>query len=132
MIIVKRIEASWSYYTYHAGNGKNLYLNNTDTPVTNSDRWNDTTPTNQVFSLGSGGGTNASGVTMIAYCFAEKLRYCKIGKYWGNGDTSTEHLFIQALLRPLYYIKIFRKRMNGLLKIIKHLAITQLTLCFGI
>ena len=88
MIIVKRIEASWSYYTYHAsvGNGKNLYLNNTDTPVTNSDRWNDTTPTNQVFSLGNNGGTNGSGVNMIAYCFAEKTGYCKIGKYRGNGN----------------------------------------------
>ena len=105
MIIVKNTTASgWSWLTYHVSIGatKNLYLNNTDTPVTSSDRWQDTTPTSSVFYLGSNGGVNGSGNTMIAYCFADVQGYSKFGSYVGNGNADGP--FIYTGFKPAFVL----------------------------
>jgi len=105
MIIVKnRTVSGFSWYTYHTSIGatKNMYLNNTDTPVTASDRWNDTEPTSSVFSVGTNGGTNGSGNNMIAYCFAEKTGYSKIGSYTGNA--SDDGPFVYTGFKPAFVI----------------------------
>jgi len=97
MIIVKNRTASgFSWYTYHTSVGatKNLYLNNTDTPVTASDRWNDTEPTSSVFSVGTNGGTNGSGNNMLAYCFAEVKGFSKFGSYIGNGNADGSFIYL--------------------------------------
>ena len=106
MIIVKNTTGSgWSWYTYHVSIGatKNLYLNNDDATVTSSDRWQDTTPTSSVFYLGSNGGVNGSGNTMIAYCFADVQGFSKFGSYIGNGS-ATDGAFCYTGFKPSFVI----------------------------
>jgi hypothetical protein len=56
--------------------------------------WNRTAFTSTVFTLGDGqagdwtGRTNRSGYSMLAYCFAEKQGYSKLGSYIGNGNAN--------------------------------------------
>ena len=90
MIIVKKRSGAANWYTYHQslGNNKRLSLNETDASATDNNAWNQTTPTSSVFSVGASGTTNASGATTIAYCFAEKKGYSKIGSYIGNGNAN--------------------------------------------
>ena len=90
MIIVKKRSGAANWYTYHQslGNDKRLSLNETDASATDNNAWNQTTPTSSVFSVGASGTTNASGATTIAYCFAEKKGYSKIGSYIGNGNAN--------------------------------------------
>jgi hypothetical protein len=64
--------------------------------VSNSAIWQNTAPTNNIFSVGSFSGTNSS-QSMIAYCFAEKKGFSKFGSYTGNGNAEMVHLFIQDL-----------------------------------
>ena len=88
-IIIRRLAAS-STVVYHdsLGNNKRLVLDGTDTPSTSSTFFYSTSPTNQVFSVGTDGGSNGSTDDYIAYCFAEKPGYSKMGKYTGNGQGS--------------------------------------------
>ena len=51
-----------------------------------ADGWNDTKPTNTVFSIGSKTHHNTSGAASIAYCFAEIKGFSKFGFYIGNGN----------------------------------------------
>ena len=90
MIIVKNVSTSDSWNVYHEsiGNGKRLFLDTTGAESSTSDAWNDTTPTSSVFSIGTNTGTNGSGNTLIAYCFAEKVGYSKFNAYVGNGSTN--------------------------------------------
>jgi len=50
--------------------------------------WNDTAPTDSVFTLGTNGGVNGSGSTYIAYLFASVDGVSKVGSYTGDGNTS--------------------------------------------
>ena len=70
--------------------------------------WNDTAPTNSVFSLGSNGDVNTSGRTYIAFCFAEKTGFSKVGTYTGNG--STNGVFNYTGFKPTFVII---KRLNS-------------------
>jgi hypothetical protein len=65
-----------------------LYLNFTDAEVTRSE-WNNTTPTNSVFSMSTSAAVNASGADYVAYLFATKSGISKVGSYAGNGTSQT-------------------------------------------
>ena len=82
MILIKRLSADDNWIVYHnsLGGTKNLYLDATNAEATRSDTFNNTAPTSSVFSLGSATGTNGSGSTYIAYCFADVKRLLKIWK----------------------------------------------------
>jgi len=86
---------SYGWYCYHASLGatKSLYLHTSDSEVTSSDRWNNTTPTSSVFSLGTNAGTNGS-TNMIAYCFADVTGYSKFGSYVGNGNADGTFVYL--------------------------------------
>ena len=86
-IIIRRLAASTTV-VYHAemGNTTRLELDGTGTGSTNSSFFNNTSPTTTTFSVGTDAGSNGSTDGYVAYCFAEKTGYCKIAKYWGNGD----------------------------------------------
>ena len=60
--------------------------------------YNGTSAGSSVFTLGSGGNTNQSSGTYIAYCFAEIEGYSKFGSYTGNG--STDGAFVYTGFRP--------------------------------
>jgi hypothetical protein len=71
-IIVKRTDGVTSWATYHRslGGTKYLTLNTTDASGTNNGAWNDTNPTDSVFTVGDGGFVNTNGATYVAYLFA--------------------------------------------------------------
>jgi len=104
MIIVKNRDNTTGWGVYHAslGNTKYLQLNDTAAEGTASTFWNNTTPTNQVFSIGTSGWMNNSGEKYIAYCFADKKGYSKFGSYTGNGNA--DGTFIYTGFKPAFVI----------------------------
>jgi hypothetical protein len=103
MILVKKTSGSaddWLVYHSSIGATKYMKLNNTVAATSASVAWNDTEPTTTVFSLGSSSVPNASGEDYIAYCFAEKQGYSKIGSYKGNGNASG--IFLYTGFRPAW------------------------------
>jgi hypothetical protein len=71
-IMVKRTDASGDWQVYHRSlaNTEYLVLNSTAAKATGATRWNSTTPTSTVFSIGTDATVNASGGTYVAYIFA--------------------------------------------------------------
>jgi hypothetical protein len=71
-IIVKRTDATADWQVYHRSNANTQYmvLNTTAAVATGATRWNSTTPTDTVFSLGTDTTVNASGGAYVAYLFA--------------------------------------------------------------
>ena len=90
VVLVKRLNATEHWVMYHHKSNatpQDYYLRLNDlTAVADFPMWNDTAPTNQVFSVGTNDAVNASGSTYVAYCFAEKQGYSKFGSYFGNGN----------------------------------------------
>ena len=83
---------SWSVYHKGCNGGVNpeqyrLVLNDTFAETANSTRWNDTAPTESVFTLGTATQGNASGEDYIAYLFASLDGVSKVGSYTGDSTT---------------------------------------------
>jgi len=95
LIIIKSRTSSYNWAVYHSavGSTKYLRLNSTISATTSSTRWNDTTPTSSVFTLGNAVEVNESGGNYIAYCFAEKKGFSKFGSYVGNGNNDGPFCF---------------------------------------
>ena len=104
MIIIKELNNATNWIVYHAstGNDKGLQLNTTAATDTDSTFWNSTTPTSSVFSLGSNGNVNGSSDNYIAYCFAEKTGYSKMGSFVGNGNADAP--FIYCGFKPKWFL----------------------------
>ena len=111
-VIVKRRAISNSqWYVYHGsiGNQSGLNLNSTVAQLANSSGyWNNTSPTNQVISLGNFDDLNKLNNTLIAYAWHSVEGYSKIGKYTGNGNT--DGTFIYTGFSPAF---IMYKKVNG-------------------
>jgi len=95
LIIIKTYEiglnaSAWFVYTSMTGNTKEFYLNTTSGAVTDSNRWEATSPSSTVFTLGSSFSSFPSyyGGDTIAYCFHSVAGYSKIGSYTGNGSST--------------------------------------------
>jgi hypothetical protein len=71
-IIVKRTDTASDWQVYHRSlaNTEYLVLNTTAAKATGATRWNSTTPTSTVFSVGTDASVNASGGTYVAYLWA--------------------------------------------------------------
>ena len=71
-IWVKRTDTTGAWQVYHRSlaNTEYLVLNTTAAKATGATRWNSTTPTSAVFSIGTDATVNASGGTYVAYLFA--------------------------------------------------------------
>ena len=73
--------ATWGYYQF---------LNQTAIAVdSGTGMWNNTAPTDSVFSLGTYGYSNNTGSNYIAYLFATLPGISKVGSYTGNGSSQT-------------------------------------------
>jgi hypothetical protein len=85
-IMVKRLDASADWQVYHRSlaNTQYLVLNSSAGAATGATRWNSTTPTDTVFSLGTDATVNASGGTYVAYLFAHDAG--------GFGATGTDNV----------------------------------------
>jgi hypothetical protein len=72
LIFIKRTDTTGDWQVYHRSlaNTEYLVLNTTAAKTTGATRWNSTTPTTSVFSLGTDATVNASGGTYVAYLFA--------------------------------------------------------------
>lgn len=72
MIYVKRTDtaADWQVYHRSLANTEYMVLNLQDAKATGATRWNSTTATTSVFSVGTDATVNASGGTYVAYLFA--------------------------------------------------------------
>lgn len=89
LIIGKRLVNSggnWTVFAEPVGATAALQLNTTIAAATATAYFNDTAPTDSVFTLGSNSNLNNTEET-IAYCFHSVAGYSKIGSY--NGSTTT-------------------------------------------
>jgi hypothetical protein len=102
MFIVKNrsITETWRPYHVALGGGQALALNGTNATDTDASYWSNTNPTSSVFTVGTNTGTNGSGNSMIAYCFAEVKGYSKFGSYTGNG--SADGTFVYTGFKPAF------------------------------
>tara|TARA_R100001530_G_scaffold129588_1_gene100012 strand:- start:636 stop:1688 length:1053 start_codon:yes stop_codon:yes gene_type:complete len=86
------------------GNGSTLYYtdpwtdcmemaSNASTWTDKDTFWNDTAPTSTVFSVKNHNTTNKSGDDYVAYCFAEKNGFSKMGFYKGNGNANGSYIY---------------------------------------
>jgi hypothetical protein len=70
-IIVKKTNGTYNWQIYHNAVGATKFLEfNTLQAQTSSAVWNDTAPTDSVFTVGNEYGVNQSGSTYVAYLFA--------------------------------------------------------------
>jgi len=72
-MVVKRTSGSgtnWMCFHRSVGATKGALLNGTNAFTTDSTTWNDTAPTDSVFSLGTDGNVNKTGHDYVAYLFA--------------------------------------------------------------
>ena len=76
---------------------KFLGFNSTGVTATSSGEWNNTAPTNTVFTIGNQGRVNTNTHTYIAYCFHNVEGYCKVGQYRGNGQGGTARLWFTVV-----------------------------------
>ena len=93
MILVKRTDTAADWQVYHRSNANTQYqvLNTTAAVATGATRWNSTTPTSSVFTVGTDTTVNASGGTYVAYLFAHDTSSTGIiqcGSYTGNGSAT--------------------------------------------
>ena len=93
--------SNWRCYHVDVGNDKCLNLNETGAAETNT-MWNDTTPTDTVYSTGSNNDGNKSGESIIEYVFTEKTGFSKFGKYQGNGNA--DGAFIYTGFKPTWLL----------------------------
>jgi hypothetical protein len=98
-IMVKRTDttANWQVYHRSLANTQYMVLNSVAAAATGATRWNSTTPTDTVFSLGTDVTVNASGGTYVAYIFAHNAggfgltdtdNVISCGSYTGNGSST--------------------------------------------
>ena len=87
VIIVKAtsISSNWAMYHTSLGNTKYMQINNYyGAGITDSTFWNNTSPTDSVFTLGTSSVVNQSGVSYVAYIYASDAG--------GFGDDGTENI----------------------------------------
>jgi hypothetical protein len=91
MIVKSRTSGSEHWTVYHSAltATSTIWLNLTNDKLVSSTRWNDTEPTDSVFTLGTQGQVNASGNSFIALLFATLAGVSKVGSYTGNGSNQT-------------------------------------------
>ena len=93
---------NWQVYHVVGGNTGNYVFNNTDAFADDDSRWNDTTPSSTVWTMGSGATVNYNGRTFVAYVWADVQGFSKCGSYEGNANT--DGTFIYTGFRPALVI----------------------------
>jgi len=106
MIIIKNRDSVKHWLVYHQATSvsatRGSFLDLTDPSDGDNGYFNNTEPTSSVFSIGNDTKCNASGDDHIAYCFAEKKGYSKIGTYTGNGQNGGS--FIYTGFKPAWVL----------------------------
>ena len=105
MFIIKDRDNSnegWMVYHTSLGATKYMRLNETGAAATGSVYFNNTEPTNSVFTIGNNDVVNKSGDKYVTYCFAEKKGYSKFGSYAANENV--DGTFIYLGFKPAFII----------------------------
>lgn len=92
LIIVKQRDGNTDWNVYHSSVGPNYQLRlnwNIVPDGPSSVYWNNTLPTDSVFTVGTSTNSNRSGNTHVAYLFASLPGISKVGSYTGNGSSQT-------------------------------------------
>ncbi len=76
-----------------------LYLNETEVSRA-YDNWQNTAPTNSVFTVSSSNVTNRSGSAMLAYCWHSVDGFSKFGRYKANGNADGP--FVYTGFKPAF------------------------------
>jgi len=106
-IIVRNRDSNenWSCmvkYSYGGGEGfKTIYKLNTDAAYNNSNNtqwWQNTAPTSDVFYIGTNDAVNQSGDKFIAYCFHRVTGYMHTSYYIGNSGTKFNNVGFKPAL----------------------------------
>jgi hypothetical protein len=89
MIIVKRSQtgatSNWQVRHTSIPVANSIQLNSPNQAAAAATVWNSTAPSSSVFSLGTSADVNASGISYVAYCFAQIAGFSRFGSYTGNG-----------------------------------------------
>ena len=109
-VLYKRTSATENWGAYHTSTGNTgcCFLNLTGSKFTDSNYFNDTSPTSTTLSVGTNNAFNGSGSTYIAYCWTEKSGYSKFGSYTGNGSATGPTVTLG--FRPAF---VMRKRTDA-------------------
>ena len=89
MIVKSRSTGAWQVYSSALANTEYLVLDTAAAKATGATRWNSTTPTSSVFSLGTANEVNQGNIRYVAYLFASCPGVSKVGSYTGTGTTQT-------------------------------------------
>ena len=110
IVITKQLGQSRSWAVFHQsiGHNKAMFLDTTAAADSDTSYWNDTSPTTTTFSLGTRDEMNKNAGVYIAYCFAEKKGFSKIGRYVGTG--ANDGAFVYCGFKPAW---ILRKCSSG-------------------
>jgi len=89
LILIRGLENTehWQGFHVDVGPTKSVHLNTASLGGVTSIWFNNTAPTSSVFSLGTAGGLNSSGLDYVAYCFAPS-QFTSIGSYEGNSNAN--------------------------------------------
>ena len=101
LIIVKNrdIVSNWAVYNKTIDATDVLFLSLPNAKADAIEYWNDTEPTDSVFSLGTNSYVNGSGEKVIAYAFASVEGKCKVGSYTGTGASGN---FVETGFEPQF------------------------------
>ena len=102
MMIFKSRSSSGGWFVYHkdVGNGKYLNLHSSDAATTDSNFFNNTTPTSSLITLGTSSAANGASVTYVCYLFKSIQGYSKFGFYKGNGNQ--DGTFVHTGFKPAW------------------------------
>lgn len=89
LMIVKSFSSAVNWVAYYGNATTAIVLNSNILPATSSATWNNTSPTDTVFTVGTAATTNSSGQSYIALLFATLAGISKVGTYTGNGSSQT-------------------------------------------
>jgi hypothetical protein len=84
----------WFVYHITTGNDGGVRLNSNTADGDDSNRFNNTSPTTSVFTVGASGGVNDDTKPTIAYCFAPIQGYSKFGSYKGIGGSDGSFVYL--------------------------------------
>tara|TARA_X000001382_G_scaffold39306_2_gene26243 strand:+ start:1418 stop:2389 length:972 start_codon:yes stop_codon:yes gene_type:complete len=92
MMWVKDRGRTKNWAVYHAGLGNThlIYLNSTNAAAADTLPWNNTSPTDSVFTVNTAGTVNSSSQNYIAYLFSSLAGVSKVGSAVHSGTTNVD------------------------------------------
>ena len=104
MIIVKNRDGAYDWITGTDAIGWTKYIElNTTIAATTDNKFYDTAPTSTIFTTAADAAVNSNSQNHIAYCFAEKQGYSKVGgSYTGNGNA--DGTFVYTGFKPAFVL----------------------------